>query len=103
VNFALKHPALLALMFESKHRADVPAELLALSDKAFSHARIVFAEGQSSGEVVAGDPVRLSLIVFAALLGLVSLATDGKFKGVSVDYLTGEFVERMILGFRPRR
>jgi AcrR family transcriptional regulator len=103
VNFALKHPALLALMFESKHRPDAPAELLALSDKAFSHARSVFAEGQSSGEVVAGDPVRLSLVVFAALLGLVSITTGGKFRGVSVDYLTGEFVERMIQGFRPRR
>ena len=44
VTFALKHPALLALMFESKHRPDAPPELLALSDKAFSHARVVFAE-----------------------------------------------------------
>jgi len=103
VNFALRHPALLALMFESKHRPDAPAELLAAADRAFSHARTLFAEAQSTGEVVAGDPSRLSLVVFAALLGLISITTGGKFHGVSVDYLTGEFVERMILGFRPRR
>ena len=89
-------------MFESKHRTDAPPELLALSDKAFSHARILFAEGQSTGEVVPGDPVRLSLVVFSALLGLIAISTGGKFHGVSVDYLTGEFVERMILGFQPR-
>jgi AcrR family transcriptional regulator len=103
VNFALKHPALLALMFESKHRTDAPAELLAMSDKAFSHTRIVFAEGQSTGDIVAGDPARLSIVVFAALLGLISISTGGKFRGVSLDHLTGEIVERMILGFRPRR
>jgi AcrR family transcriptional regulator len=102
INFALKHPALLSLMFESKHRPDAPPELLAISDKAFSHGRIVFAEGQATGDVVPGDSVRLSLALFAALLGLLAISTDGKFKGVSVDFLTGEIVERMILGFRPR-
>jgi hypothetical protein len=41
-------------------------------------------------------------VVFSALLGLVSISTNGKFKGVSLDRLTGEIIERMILGFRPR-
>jgi len=31
------------------------------------------------------------------LLGLVSISTEGKFKGVSLDHLTGEIIERMIL------
>lgn len=102
VSFALKHSALLGLMFEAKHRPDAPAELLEASEKAFAHARATFSEGQAAGEVVAGDPARLSLVVFAALLGLVDISTDGKFKGISLDHLTGEIMERMILGFRPR-
>lgn len=102
VGFALKHPALLSLMFEAKHRPDAPRELLEASEKAFSRAPATFAEGQAVGEVVPGDPGRLSLVVFSALLGLVSISTDGKFKGVSLDYLSGEIVERMILGFQPR-
>ena len=102
VGFALKHPALLSLMFEAKHRPDAPREILEASEKAFSRAPATFAEGQITGEVVPGDPARLAILVFSALLGLVSISTDGKFKGVSLDHLTGEIIERMILGFRPR-
>jgi AcrR family transcriptional regulator len=102
VGFALKHPALLSLMFETKQRPDTPRELLEASEKAFSHAPATFVEAQAAGEVVPGDPAHLALVVFSALLGLVSISTDGKFKGVSLDYLTGEIIERMILGFRPR-
>jgi AcrR family transcriptional regulator len=102
VGFALKHPALLSLMFEAKHRPDTPREILEASERTFAHAPATFAEAQAAGEVVPGDPARLALVVFSALLGLVSMSTDGKFKGVSLDHLTGEFIERMILGFRPR-
>jgi AcrR family transcriptional regulator len=102
VGFALKHPALRSLMFEAKQRPDAPRELLEASEKAFSHGPAIFAEAQAEGEVVPGDPARLALVVMSALLGLVSISTEGKFKGVSLDHLTGEIIERMILGFRPR-
>lgn len=103
VGFALKHPALLGLMFEAKQRPDAPRELLAASEKAFAHGPAAFAEAQAAGEVVPGDPMRLALVVLSALQGLVSLSTDGKFKGVSLGRLTGDIVERLILGLRPRR
>jgi AcrR family transcriptional regulator len=102
IGFALKYPALRSLMFEAKQRPDAPRELLEASERAFSHGPKLFAEAQAEGEVVAGDPARLALVVMSALLGLVSISTEGKFKGVSLDHLTGEIVERMILGFRPR-
>lgn len=103
VDFALKHPALLALMFEAKHRAGAPRELLQASERAFGHGHSTFAEGQEAGEVVKGDPMRLSVATFAALIGLVTLATDGKFKGVPVEQLTREVVERLVLGYQPRK
>jgi AcrR family transcriptional regulator len=102
VSFAFKHSALLGLMFEAKHRAGAPRELLEASEKAFGHAATAFAEGQSTGEVVAGDPWRLSLVVFAAMQGLIALSTNGKFKGIPLDRLVGEIIERIILGLRPR-
>jgi AcrR family transcriptional regulator len=102
VGFALKHPALLSLMFEAKHRSDAPRELLEASERTFAHAPAAFAEAQTAGEVVPGDPSRLAIVVFSSLLGLVSMSTHGKFKGISLDHLTGEIIERMILGFRPR-
>jgi len=102
VGFALKHPALLSLMFEAKQRPDAPRELLEASERAFSHGPATFAESQADGEVVPGDPARLALMVISAVLGLVSISTEGKFKGLSLDHLTGEIIERMILGFSPR-
>jgi AcrR family transcriptional regulator len=102
VNFALKHPALLGLMFEAKHRADAPSELLEASEKAFGHAAATLADGQTAGEVVPGDPWRLSLIVFASMQGLIAISTNGKFKGIPLDRLVGEIIERIVLGLRPR-
>ena len=102
VGFALKHPALCGLMFEAKHRPGAPKELLQASDKAFSHGRALFADGQASGEVVEGDPNRLALVAYASLQGLISISTDGKFKGISLDTLVPEIMDRIILGLSPR-
>jgi AcrR family transcriptional regulator len=103
VGFALKHPMLFALMFEAKHRPNPPPELLQASEKAFRHGPATFAEGQAAGEVVAGDPGRLSLVAFAAWQGLIAIAMNGKFKGISLDALTGEVVDHIITGLRPRK
>ena len=102
VGFALKHPALLGLMFAAKQRPAAPRELLAASERAFAQGPAAFAEAQAAGAVVPGDPARLALVVLSALQGLLSLSTDGKFEGVPLGHLTGDLVERMILGFRPR-
>ena len=81
---------------------DAPPEVLEAGERAFSHGPIIFAEGQDKGEVVAGDPARLSLVAFAALQGLITISTDGKFKGVSLEILVPEVIERIILGLRPK-
>jgi dihydroxyacid dehydratase/phosphogluconate dehydratase len=39
------------------------------------------------GPPIPGDPACLALVVISALLGLVSISTEGKFKGVSLDRL----------------
>lgn len=103
VNFALKHPALLMLMYEAKHRSDAPRELIEASEKAFARAPATFAEAQAAGEVAPGDPSRMTILVFASLYGLISISTNGKFKGMTLDYLAGELIEQMIVGFRPRK
>ncbi len=103
VAFALKHPALLALMFETKHRPHPPREILQTSERAFGHAHATFAEGQANGEVVPGDPARLSLVAIAALQGLITISTNGKFKGIDLATLTQEVIERIISGFKPRK
>jgi AcrR family transcriptional regulator len=102
VEFALKHPALWVLMLEAKHRPGAPRELLEASDAAFSNGPALIKEGQAAGEIVPGDPVRLSLTLSAALQGLISISTEGKFKGVSVEALVPGIVKHILLGLRPR-
>ena len=89
-------------MFEAKHRPNAPRELLEASEKAFGHAQATFREAQAAGEVVPGDPARLSIVAFAALTGLISISDNGKFKGIPLDRLVPEIIERIILGLRPR-
>lgn len=102
VEFALKHPALWVLMLEAKHRPGAPRELLEASDAAFSNGPALIKEGQAAGEVVPGDPARLSLTLSAALQGLVSISTEGKFKGVPLEALVPGIVKHILLGLRPR-
>jgi AcrR family transcriptional regulator len=102
VGFALKHPALWALMFEAKHRVGAPRDLLEASDAAFSHIPAILKGGQTAGEIVEGDPAPLSLTLSAALQGLVSISTDGKFKGVPLETLVPVTVKHILLGLRPR-
>lgn len=102
IEFALKHPALWGLMFESKHRPRAPSELLEASNAAFSHGPGLFKAGQAAGEIVPGDPWRLSLTLSAALQGLVSISTDGKFKGFPLATLVPTMVKHILLGLWPR-
>lgn len=102
VGFALKHPTLLSLMFEAKHLPDAPRELLETSEKAFGRAHAIFLEGQASGEVVPGDAWKHSVVVFSVVQGLVSISDKGKFKGMPLDRLVGDVIERILLGLNPR-
>jgi AcrR family transcriptional regulator len=102
VEFALKHPALWALMFEAKHRPGAPAELSGAADAAFSHGPTLIKAGQAAGEIVPGDPARLSLTLSAALQGLVTISTEGKFKGVPLETLVPAIVKNILLGLKPR-
>jgi AcrR family transcriptional regulator len=102
VEFALKHRALWVLMIETKHRPCAPRELLEASDAALSNGPALIMEGQAAGEVVPGDPARLSLTLSAALQGLVSISTEGKFKGVPLERLVPGIVKHILLGLRPR-
>src|ERR1700709_2264980 len=74
LGFALKHPALLALMFEAKRQAAMPPELLAALQAAFSHIPRILKEGQEAGKIVPGDPHRLALTIGAMVQGLVAIS-----------------------------
>jgi AcrR family transcriptional regulator len=102
VGFATDHPALIELMFASKHEAGAPPELAEAADRAFAPALQTVADGQAGGAVVAGDPERIAKIAFALLQGLVAIASNGMLDDTPLDAFLDEAVERLLLGLRPR-
>ncbi len=102
VRWALKHSALIRIMFAAKHQPNPPAELLEASHAALSTGPSMILAGQASGAAVAGDPHRLALPIMAAAEGLIAIADHGKFHGIPVERLVGEVVQQIIVGLRPR-
>jgi AcrR family transcriptional regulator len=103
VAFASDHPALVELMFASKHQAGSPPQLAEAADRAFAPALAAVAEGQAAGAVVAGDPERVAKVAFAAIHGLVALASNGMLDDdLPLASFLDEAVERLVDGLRPR-
>jgi AcrR family transcriptional regulator len=98
LGFALKHPALLALMFEAKRQPALPPELLTALHAAFSHIPRILKEGQEAGKIVAGDPYRLALTFGAVVQGLVAISIDGKIKGDSLKIIVPEVIGHVLNG-----
>jgi hypothetical protein len=104
VRFATEHAALLELMFAGKHRdGDDAAALRAAADRAFDVMLGLIAEGQATGALRAGDPERVGIVLFASLQGLAALVNGGMLPRDRVGELTGEAVEQLLVGLRPRR
>jgi AcrR family transcriptional regulator len=103
VGFALKHPALFALMFEAKRRPGMLPELKTALVAAFSHIPKVLKEGQEAGKIVAGDPDRLALTIGAALLGLVAMSIEGKVRGVTLKAIVPETVRHVLNGLSTKK
>jgi AcrR family transcriptional regulator len=102
VRFATEHAALLELMFAVKHDPDAGEGLRQASERAFAAPLALVAQGQAQGEIVAGDPERVSIVAFSALQGLASLINGGLVEEADRDELVADAVERMLLGMRPR-
>ncbi len=90
-------------MFAAKQRPDASPELLEASHRALMAGPLTIAYGQSTGEIVAGDPERLAITVFATVEGLVSLSSGGKVNGVPIDILAESCIAAMMLGLKPRQ
>jgi AcrR family transcriptional regulator len=103
VGFALKHPALFALMFEAKRRAGMLPELRTALMAAYSHIPKILQEGQEAGKIVAGDPDRLALTIGAALHGLVAISIDGKIKGAPLKAIVPETVQHVLKGLSTNK
>jgi AcrR family transcriptional regulator len=98
LGFALKHPALLALMFEAKRQPAMPPELHQAMFAAFSHTPRILQEGQAAGKIVPGDPFCMALTFGAVVYGLVSISIDGKIRGTSLKTIVPDAIQHLLNG-----
>ncbi len=102
IRFVMKHRSLFRLMFAAKQRPDASPELIEASHKALMAGPQTISYGQSIGDVVDGSPDRLAMTVFAAVEGLVSLSSNGKVNGISIEKAAENCIHDIMLGLKPR-
>jgi hypothetical protein len=101
LHFATKHAALLELMFASKHQEGAD-HIRVAGERAFVAPISLFAEGQASGEVIAGDIEGIASVAFATLHGLASLTNGGMVEAGDLDDIVPYAITLMMRGLQPR-
>ncbi|MFL4905331.1 TetR/AcrR family transcriptional regulator [Streptomyces sp. MMS24-I2-30] len=102
LGFAIDNPELLELMFTRKHDPDSSALLAAAAERSFGSLIQVFTEAQERGEIVPGDPERLSLVAAANLHGLATLVANGTLDAEATLAGIADSVHHLMHGLRPR-
>ena len=102
VAFATSHPALIELMFATKHAERCLARTGG-GRRARLRARLHHGCRRPSrgGTVVGGEPDRVAIVAFAALQGLVALANNGMLNDTPLPETLDEVIERLVLGLGP--
>jgi AcrR family transcriptional regulator len=101
VAFATEHAALLELMFATKRRYETDG-LHEAANRSFGTLLDVIADGQAAGELVAGDPERVAVPIFASLQGLAAMVNGGMLDAAQLDAAVTLAIEQLLHGLRPR-
>jgi AcrR family transcriptional regulator len=98
VDFAVSHPALLAVMHSTKHHSDASDELRSIGEDGIGVARALIAEAQDARELAPGDCEMLALVCFVSLHGAAVLAAGNLLNGTSIDSLTNATTDLLWAG-----
>lgn len=100
IRFATEDAALLELMFTSKHRPGAD-RVAAAAGPAFTLMHELIVQGQAAGELAAGDPERVGIVLFATMQGIATLINGDMVKPELLDGLVETAVEQFVRGARP--
>lgn len=89
VHFAVRESALLDLMFAGKHR-DPGGALGAAAERTFSIMFELIDQGQRTGDLPAGEPERVGLVLFATIQGIAALVNAEIVEGDRLDELLSD-------------
>jgi AcrR family transcriptional regulator len=102
LGFAVDNAELLELMFARKHDPDVSAQLTAAVDRSVGSFLRLIADAQRKGEIIEGDPERITMVAAASLHGLASFAANGTMPADAALAGLDEHVHHLLNGLRPR-
>jgi AcrR family transcriptional regulator len=98
--FATEDAALFELMHTNKHRPGA-TRVAAAAAAAFAPVVELVEEGQARGELRAGDPQRIGVVVFATVLGITTMINGGTLGAELLDPLVDAAVDQFLRGARP--
>jgi AcrR family transcriptional regulator len=98
VDFAVREPDLMALMFSRKHDTDAGDEMDKAWERLGAPLFAVIAHGQQTGEVHAGDIHRITVAAFAAVHGVASLAAVGMLPKDEIPRTLDDTLAHLIKG-----
>ncbi|MFJ5958681.1 TetR/AcrR family transcriptional regulator [Paenarthrobacter sp. NPDC092416] len=85
VDFAVAHPALLTVMYATKHHTDSGSELRSIGELGIKVARDLITEAQAAGALAQGDAETLAFVCFVSLHGAAVLAAGKHLDALSVS------------------
>ena len=100
IEFALRWPEHFLIMFDLPECSERYPDHAAAGDEAFRVLLACIADGQSAGELPAGDPHPLALVAWSLVHGIAKLAIAGRlpFEGKSSRVLEfADYAERAIV------
>ncbi|MFE1315931.1 TetR/AcrR family transcriptional regulator [Streptomyces sp. NPDC058755] len=102
LGFAVENPELLELMFARKHDPDSSAQLAAAVDESLGSFARMMADAQERGEIIQGDPERLTMVAAASLHGLAALIASCALEAEEALAGLDEHVHLLLHGLKPR-
>lgn len=100
-DFAAVNAELLDMMYAAKHASAASDALVVAGSRLGEVPLALIAEGQRAGEVRAGAPESLGLVVFAAVHGYAGLVASGVIPPEMAEIGLDHVIDHLLRGLRP--
>ncbi len=102
LGFATDNAELLELMYARKHDPEAAEQMAAGVDLTVGSLERLIADAQERGEIVEGDPARVTIVVGAALHGIASFTAGGMLDPAAAHDTLGDLIHHLVHGLKPR-
>ncbi|GAB2968069.1 TetR/AcrR family transcriptional regulator [Streptomyces pseudoechinosporeus] len=102
LGFAIDNAELLELMYARKHDPDASEQMAAAVERTLGGLTQVFADAQKRGEIIAGDPGDLNLVMGAALHGMAAFIAGCMLPPEAALAGVDTLVHHLLHGLKPR-